>query len=158
MTITKLEDFFEGNNPLIADVVTYHLRLESLLEKILKEYLVEPEVLDFDRMMFAQKASFACAIGKIERPLYEVLKRMNSLRNKFAHRMDFKPSFDQIHDLIVLAGKAGVDFSDGIDCEDPKYARSLNYNVEMLLNSLFRNVFYDVAMRQDETIWSDIIA
>jgi len=55
MTISKIEDFFKKNDHLIADVVSYHLRLEGLLEKILKENLREPSVLDFERMMFAQE-------------------------------------------------------------------------------------------------------
>ena len=72
--------------------------------------------------------------------------------------MDFKPTFEEVHALIVLAGRAGVDFSDGIDSDDPNYARSLNYNEHMLLNSLFRNVFYYVAWRQGEDFWKDILA
>ncbi|MFX1521841.1 MAG: hypothetical protein ACFFCD_18200 [Promethearchaeota archaeon] len=158
MAISNIEDFFKENDPLIADIVSYHLRLEGLLEKILKENLREPNVLDFERMMFAQKASLACAIGKLDRPLYEVIKSLNSLRNKFVHQMDFMPTFEEIHELIVSAGRAGVDFSDGIDSNDTKYVRSLNYNEGMLLNSLFRNVFYDVAWRQGEDFWKDILA
>jgi hypothetical protein len=149
MVNSKTHVFIDNNEPLIGIIVIYHLQLEGLIDNILEENLVEPGVLDFERMMFVQKASLACAIGKIDLKVFEVIKKLNALRNKFSHQLDFTPSFEELHELIVSANQAGVDFSeDGIYSSDPNFAKKLVYHEETLLNMLYRNIFNNVAGRQ----------
>ena len=152
------ENFFAENSAHISDVVSYHLTTEALLERMLLRKLADPTALDFERMMFAQKLSLVRALGLIERPIFELLRKMNTLRNKFSHKLGYSPTFEEIHALVVEAGRAGVDFSDGIDAPDPGYARSLNYDHAGLFNALFRNVFYEIAWEQGEDFWQEVLA
>lgn len=152
------EDFFSENSAHISDVVSYHLTTEALLERIVIRNLADSTALDFDRMMFAQKLSLVRALGLIERPIHEILRKMNKLRNKFSHEPGYSPSFEDVHALVVEAGRAGVGFTDGIDSPDPSYARSLNYDQSGLLNALFRNVFYEIAWKQGEGFWQEFLA
>jgi hypothetical protein len=151
------EQFFEEKNELIAEIVSYHLMIEGLLERLLLKTLANPSVLDFDRIMFSGKLEMVRAMGLMDQPIFNLLKKLNALRNKFAHQMGFYPTFEAIHELVVEAGKAGVDFSDNVDTPDIEYARSLKYDVAMLLNVLYRNVFFEIAMAQGEEFWQDII-
>lgn len=153
-----IDRFFEEQNELIGHAVSYHLMIEGLLERLLVRTLANPPGIDLDRMMFARKLSKVHSLGLVDEPTFKILRKMNALRNKFAHQLGFSPTFEEVHALIVEAGISGVDFSDGVDAPDISYARSLDYDVAMLLNALFRNVFLDLAMAQKQDFWEGIIA
>ena len=76
----RLEDYFEVNNALISDIVTYHLRLEALLEMMLKKLSSNPNFKKIERMTFAEKAKTVFNQGFINKPLYEVVRKLNLLR------------------------------------------------------------------------------
>lgn len=155
-TDPHIDEFFGVTNALIGEVLTYHLNLEGLLEQMLRKKLPDPSALNFDRMMFAEKASMACAFGLIGRPVYNAVRKLNNLRNKFAHNFGYSPTFEEIHALAKEAGAAGVEFTDGVD-SDVEYAKSLNYTASDLLNATFRNVFFHIAYEQGEDFWHGII-
>ena len=158
MTFIKFEEYFEVNNSLISDVVTYHLRLEALLEIMLKELTPNPNFRRIERMTFSQKAKAVFDENLIDEPLYEVVRKLNLLRNNFAHQLNYSPDFEDVHAIVVKAGNAGVDFSDGIDVDDLEYVCSLNYDAYMLMNALFRNVFFEIACMQEDSFWQDILS
>lgn len=158
MQVSRLEEFFDNNNPLISDVIVWHLRLESLITELLRRLPAEFSEAKIRKMTFSRKAKILYEQGELTKPLYRVIQKMNRLRNAYAHDLGFEPECEFVHSIIVMAGAAGVDFSDAIDNSDPSYAKSLNYDHYMLMNSLFRNVFYDVAWAQGEDFWKHILA
>ncbi len=118
-----------------------------------------PEALDLDRMMFARKAALCRALGVISEQEYSVIKKLNSIRNRAAHRIGYQPSFEEVHAIIVEAGCAGIDFSDGVDvCSIDDAKNVLGYGTESLLNTLFRNTFYWIASNQSEELWLNLIS
>lgn len=158
MNTSHLEDFFAESNPLISDVVVYHLRVESLLEMILKKQATDLSVKKIEKMTFNMKAKEVHDRGFIKWTLYEVIQKLNRLRNRYVHDINHDPAFEDVHQIVIEAGAAGVDFFDGIDAHGPAYAKSLSYDKYMLMNTLFRNVFFDLAWAQSEEFWSEILA
>lgn len=82
------------------------------------------------------------------------MKELNRLRNRFVHEITYDPSFDEVHAITVEAGRAGVDFSDGLDSPDLRYVKSLSYDRYMLMNALFRNVFCALVWSQGREFWN----
>jgi hypothetical protein len=97
---TNFEIHVTGANPVITYVVSSHLWLEYLLGRCLSTSVPRPEVLFKERgVTFAVLVSLAEAHGLIESDFAEVLRRVNGLRNKFAHRLAFEPTDTDIEGL-----------------------------------------------------------
>jgi hypothetical protein len=89
----NFEKLVTGANPVISYALSTHLWLEHLLVRCLHTALPKPEALFKDRgVNFAVLVSLAEAHAVIEPDFAEVLRRVNSLRNKFAHRLAFEPT------------------------------------------------------------------
>jgi len=74
-------------------VVSVHLWLEHLLVECLKVVVPNAAPLFRDRGMgFAQLVSLCEAHEVVQRPLAEILRKVNALRNKCAHQLTFNPS------------------------------------------------------------------
>jgi hypothetical protein len=147
------ENYFNQTNEQLGQVLSYHLNLEGLLSLMIERAVPNPEALVLDRMMFARKAALCRALGLISHQEYSILQRLNGIRNRTAHRLGYRPSFEEVHAVVVEAGRAGIDFSDSIDQCDAAGARDLGYDTALLLNTLFRNTFYWIASHQDEDLW-----
>ena len=118
-----------------------------------------PEAFDLERMSFYQKATLCRALGSISSQEYSVLKQLNGIRNRAAHRLGYYPTFEDVHAIIVGAGRAGIDFSDCVDQHNVIAAKEvLGYDTDLLLNTLFRNTFYWIASNQDEELWQNLTA
>lgn len=143
-------------NEHLGAVLTYHLNMEGLLIEILKKRLPNPDVLDFNRIMFSQELVLCRALGAITDKHFELLKKMNTLRNKFAHQLGHTTNFDEILSLVHQAGDAGIDFSDEVNALSATEAQAMGYDVWTLLNTLFENTFYWLASNQDGDTWQEL--
>ncbi len=66
MDVSHFEDFFAENNPLISDVVVFHLRMEALLEFILKRRVPALSSKRIERMTFAAKVNELSVRGLLD--------------------------------------------------------------------------------------------
>ncbi|MGW5218642.1 hypothetical protein ACWEQA_12305 [Nocardia sp. NPDC004085] len=85
------------NDPLTADInlkepallmVRMHLWIEHALIGLIENSVPSPEFLNLSRLSFPQKVDLAAAYGYIDHDLVPMLYKINSLRNKVAHRLD----------------------------------------------------------------------
>ena len=156
MQRAHFEKFFEERGDFLGRVLDYHLILEGLLAAMIEKVIAHPEVLDLERMFFSQKLMLCRALELISDAEFHLLKKMNALRNRFAHRLGYQVNFSDIHTLVREAGAAGIDFSDSVDATDIDSAKSMGYDANMLLNALFRNTFYWIASNQSEDLWREL--
>lgn len=77
------------------------LYIEREITGMLKVSLKEPNVILNDRFMFMSKLNLAVALGIIRSEDKKVFEKINSLRNKFAHSLNFKceeKNYTEIYD------------------------------------------------------------
>ena len=105
----KGEDFkpeeFKKNvldaNPFLTYVVSSHLFIESMLIEWLSEVLPRPEALFKGfRPTFSQLILLCQAQGLFGDDLAAILKKLNSLRNKFSHKLSYEPDSAVIDDFL----------------------------------------------------------
>lgn len=81
-------------------VLRGHLYLEHEIEKILRFVLVEPDYILTNRFMFMNKVNLGVALGLIPKEIAKVYEKLNRLRNKFAHTLEFKITDKNVNDIV----------------------------------------------------------
>ena len=88
-------------NPFLTYVVSTHLFIESMLIEWLYEVLPGPDALfEGFRPTFYQLISLCQAHGLFGDDLATILKKLNSLRNKFSHKLSYEPDEAVIDDFL----------------------------------------------------------
>ena len=82
-----------------------HLWVESLLIGLIEVSLAQPEVLDLDRMTFAQKLRLAEACGGLQPETVPWIRALNRLRNSLAHELDGEATDEALEGLARFADK-----------------------------------------------------
>ena len=140
-------DMFDETHKHLGDVITYHLFIETALQAILEE---KHKHEDICKLTFAKKTQRCRDEKLVNEGLCNLIFKMNSLRNKYAHRIGFRTNSEDIHYLIKLAAKAGVDFSDSLERLSLSQIEKMGYDLTEMMNSLFRNTFYELLYSQGE--------
>ena len=103
-TLKVYEHLTDSNskNSIELSLLSGHLLIESAINILLEKKLFKPSLLKLDRMMFAQKMNLLRAIIGDEEFTWQwdAMKRMNKLRNTFAHDLE-KPTFQNDIDSFV---------------------------------------------------------
>lgn len=81
----------KGHKLLVA-----HLYLDHVVSAILAESMVVPAALDLERMAFAQKLQIGMALGLLRPEEKAMMKAVNDVRNRLAHRLDFEMNDEQV--------------------------------------------------------------
>lgn len=89
-----------------------HLIIESVLVQLIDTKLSKPEKFDAFQVSFPRKVELCLAHGLFDAELASLLHEINTVRNKFAHRLGFKLSFSQLFALANHAAESGIDYSD----------------------------------------------
>ncbi|EJR41435.1 hypothetical protein IIK_05816 [Bacillus cereus VD102] len=90
----------EGEDELQV-ILRGHLYIEHELEKLLRLALVEPDyVLTNNRFMFASKVDLAVSLGLLPKSSKKVYGKLNSVRNNYAHQLDFKITEKNLSDIV----------------------------------------------------------
>lgn len=153
---SDLANYSDQTAKQLGLVLSCHLNLEGLLSVMIEQAVPNPKVLNLDRMTFAHKANLCRALDLISHQEYSVLKKMNQIRNRAAHRLGYRPSFEEVHAIVVEAGRAGIDFSDCVDgCNAVEAKEELGYDTNSLLIKLFENAFFWIAANNDD-IWYNL--
>jgi hypothetical protein len=71
-------------------IIRAHLWTEHFLIRLIEAGVARPASLDMDRMSFGTKVQIACAVGLLPDNLAKSLMILNALRNKVAHKLDYK--------------------------------------------------------------------
>lgn len=77
-----------------------HLYIEHELEKLLKIYMVEPQLVLTERFMFMNKINLAIALGALSLEKKNPYKKLNELRNNYVHQLKFKVSETDLNRLV----------------------------------------------------------
>lgn len=85
--IPTLVDHLNIKDPL-AIVIRAHLYLEATLIRQIETVLVKKERFDSATLTFPKKVQLAVALGRLDYADAPALNALNSLRNKFAHKLD----------------------------------------------------------------------
>lgn len=84
---------------LWEQVLRSHLYFDHVVTQMLLEGLKNPDAIQARRMGFAQKLDLLDALGLIRKDFLAPLKVINDLRNRLAHRLEFKVSLKIVRDL-----------------------------------------------------------
>jgi hypothetical protein len=72
----------------LAAVIRAHIYMESTLNLLVEECLLEPSALDIDRLNFSTKVDLLVALGALHQDLKKPLEMVNRFRNRFAHNIN----------------------------------------------------------------------
>lgn len=98
--MTNFGRYVTGANPAITFVLSNHLWLEHLLIRCLRALPKAEALVNERQISFAVLVSLAEAHAVIRPDVANVLRRVNALRNKYAHRLAFAPSSSDIEGLL----------------------------------------------------------
>jgi hypothetical protein len=79
-----------------------HLYYDHVVTYMLTEELKNPDAINVKRMGFFQKLRLVRAMGLLPEALTVVVERINSLRNKIAHELNFEIDDNQVQELCAL--------------------------------------------------------
>lgn len=97
-----------AQDPTLSAVIMGHLLVEAILADLIRTSESSPKPAD----MFFAKVGQAEALGLLDADEVIALRRFNTIRNKFAHHLDYELEFDLAFELAGALGGAGFDFSD----------------------------------------------
>ena len=84
------------------------------------------------------------------------MKLINGIRNKIAHKLDFKLSFDEVFELVKLSNKCGVVYSDSTIYKNSKLSKEW-YGINGAINELFPNHLSHFFEENEEYFEDEII-
>lgn len=112
-TFTDLYQHAVGGNELLSTLLPGHLAIEFLLRKLVVQYDANLSALA-DQLNHARLVQLSHDVGLIDKAQKDVLLRINSIRNKLAHNITFKPQLGDLRTLWSEAAGAFSDLTDGI--------------------------------------------
>ncbi|PEX45965.1 hypothetical protein COJ42_17100 [Bacillus cereus] len=117
LTVTDGEDSLQI-------ILRGHLYVEYELERLLRHNIENPDSILTDRFMFMNKINLAIALGLLPKSRKNTYKKLNDLRNKYAHKLRFEVSDKDLDDFIsVMDEEVKDDFSEkhkDVDVKDIK--------------------------------------
>lgn len=123
----------------LAVVLKAHLYIEKALEELLEHGIKNFEVLGLK--YFREKLNLCYAVGLIDKDLYVALKKFNTIRNNYGHRVEFEINegdFKEIYDL--LNDTQQFEYKEDIKLELLVEEESFNLRIRVLLASLYSEV------------------
>ena len=133
---TELEMSYEKE--LLSKLLTGHLSIENKLDLMLHRLFKNEKYIKQANLRFQQKIDLILALELIPEKLGLYIKRLNSLRNKYAHRIDYELTFDDAFQLAIEGNQAGLYYSDmGIWC-NKDYCKK-NYAVNDIIFEIIYN-------------------
>lgn len=133
--IDEFMDATKGEDELQI-VLRAHLYIEYELEKMLRNYFVEPKVFLGKDPSFSSKLNLVVALGLLPKDKLSPYEKFNTLRNRYAHRLRFSVTDEKLDELASSLDKElKRDFFDK-DWNKKKQDRDENYKLSKLRWSL----------------------
>ena len=139
--IQKRKEFIKATkrDDTLAIVLKAHLYIEAELEELLR--LGTKNYKSLDLKYFKDKLNLCYGIGLIDRDLYTVLKKFNTIRNKYGHRVDFEiteTEFKEMYDLMNSEQK--IEYSEELKITTMYSQETFDMRLRVLLASLYSEV------------------
>ncbi len=83
----------------LDSILKAHLFIERLVDSLIEEKLDKPESFLKNQVSFNLKVDLAHSLGVLTDRLVSSIKSLNSIRNKYAHNLDYQVSFDELNSL-----------------------------------------------------------
>ncbi|OKL37354.1 hypothetical protein [Domibacillus mangrovi] len=99
-----IDDLDDQNDKLYL-ILRGHLYIEHELNKLLEGFIPNPNILELYKERFRTKTEIAFAFNLIEQNQCEMLLEFNELRNKYAHRLKYNISHQEIMKLKSQLGE-----------------------------------------------------
>ncbi len=81
----------------LGSILKAHLFIERVIDSLIKEKLKNPDSLFKNQISFNVKLDFAHSLGVIPDRLLSPIKGLNSIRNKYAHNLEYQVNFDELN-------------------------------------------------------------
>jgi hypothetical protein len=78
-----------GSGDMLALVIRGHIYLEHVLIQTLSEEMARPDEMEMRRLSFPSKLDLGIAMGLIDGTWRPAVNRINEMRNKMAHRLEY---------------------------------------------------------------------
>ena len=137
-----------GNSTMSA-FINGHLIIESLLVQMIDLKLEKPDAFDAFSLNFPSKIKMCLSLGILDERITDFLLQLNTQRNKFAHQLGYKISFDDVFSLCEKAYEAGVDFSDDTIHSNRELSKEW-YDTEGVIQEIFQNTAMDLSFYMEE--------
>ena len=98
MTLDTFIEHLEAEDDLAA-LLRGYLYVEVGLTHDIQKRLSHPEALNVQRLRFPEKIDLAIALGAIRKEDKPPLIKLNSLRNKVAHNLQYNISVQDVRDI-----------------------------------------------------------
>ncbi|HSR89072.1 MAG TPA: hypothetical protein VLK22_01555 [Candidatus Udaeobacter sp.] len=127
------------NSKRLATTLRFHLLVEYYLDFIITSYLKRGFVITDNNITFSQKLNLVDSFGILPENIIISIKKLNALRNKSAHDIDYQITENDVDSIGRPFGKSYTDFvirylgRDLVADSDKAYFDAFLYNVFLLL-------------------------
>jgi hypothetical protein len=102
------EYFIDGEDKrFLGTILMGHLVVENLLVEAIKTRLDFPEEFDPYKIDYPEKVDLCVGLGILPSAKKQVYLKLNNIRNKFAHELNYELTFDDALQYIDEMKKAG---------------------------------------------------
>lgn len=146
-TVKEMDIYYETLNerPDLGWFLQGHMVVEYMLRERLSER-------NSELAYQLRKASFFSILkasrnnGIVSQSAYDVLSQINSIRNKYAHELSYRPTLEEWINLWASAKNAFSDMTDGIEqgLAELESVQRLEDADKFSLNELFVQICHDI--------------
>lgn len=148
---TSLYEHAVGAESMISWVISGHLVIEFLLRKLIQ--ISDPRLARLsDEMNHHRLILLNHDLGTLSDLQKETLLKINSLRNRFAHQISYRPTIVELKELYQMASKAFSDLTDGIaqGRQELDSATDPSQLEDWVIKELFVQISYDLHQAYQE--------
>lgn len=141
----ELYHYVAGSEEMVAQILTGHLAVEFLLRKLINQYDSKLTAIA-DDLSHARLISLNRDLGTLSPKRASVLARINGLRNRYAHEIQYHASLAELSDLFNEAAGSFTDYAEGLKQAQTALASAANVHEldKWLLPELFLAIIYDL--------------
>jgi len=144
-----IEFYTTESNPYLSQFIRGHLYIEFALNKIIEKSFQFPNELETIANTFFRKVKILVSIGRLSKEMETLILAINTIRNILAHGLDYEITFEKAFELVNLAAKAGIDFSDDGIWRNNNYCMDV-YGIDGIILELMGNTFYNLFINNED--------
>lgn len=149
---TETEMSYEKEN--LSKILIGHLSIENKLDLILCTQMKNVKYFESLKLRFPQKVDLALALTLIPEELGLFIKKLNTIRNKYAHRMMYEITFEEAFQLAIDGNNAGLYYSDHGIWFDKDYCQN-TYSIDDIIFETIYNTNFAL-MNQMENLGFEV--
>lgn len=122
----------------LSKIMVGHQAIENKMDFLLRFYFSNPKYYQDSKFSFSNKTNLLMAAGIIDEKFGNFIKKLNKLRNKYAHDFNYEIDFEEAFELVNQANDANIYFSDDTIWIDKEKSKEY-YNTEWVILEVFSN-------------------